>query len=218
MAIYLVPEEGDYASVIALADYFGNSDIIMEGIIARIDVCKEFIEEYKKFTLHQFTEILGMDLMELRMLNELVLIHGTHRLALPEEAKIVAEWMIDFQLEAFTIELDYQAARERADKLISENKVYFYENKDKKVVSMAIATRKLPHGTTITYVFTPEQYRGNGYAAANIYYLSKELLERGNEFCSLFIDKKNPLSERAYEKVGYKVIDEVYEYKMIPVL
>jgi predicted GNAT family acetyltransferase len=30
------------------------------------------------------------------------------------------------------------------------------------------------------------------------------------------VDKKNPLSNRAYEKVGYKVIEDNFEYKIIP--
>lgn len=218
MPIYIVPEMNDTASVMMLADYFGNRKVEIKGILANQHVCLEFIEGYKKHIKCSFTEKLGMDLMELRKVNELILTEGTHRLALPEEAKIVAEWMVDFQLEAFTIEMDYQAARSRADKLIAENKVHFYENKDKKVVTMAIATRKLPHGTAITYVFTPEEYRGNGFAAANIHYLSTELLKQGNEYCTLFVDKKNPLSVRAYEKVGYSVIDSIYEYKVVSIL
>lgn len=217
MAMYLVPDVENDASALALADYFGNRHIQIGGIVGKFHVCREFMEEYRRLTSYQFTPIWGMDLMELRELNEISLIGGTHRLALPEEGKLVAEWMIDFQLEAFTMELDYQAARERADKLVDEGKVYFYENHESNVVTMAIATRKIALGTTITYVFTPEEYRGNGYAAANIYCLSKELFEQGNEFCTLFVDKKNPLSGRAYEKLGYKVIDEIYEYRLVPV-
>jgi predicted GNAT family acetyltransferase len=81
---------------------------------------------------------------------------------------------------------------------------------------MAVITRKLPHGTAIAYVYTPEEYRGKGYAAANMYYLSKKLLEQGGEFCTLFVDKKNPLSNRAYEKVGYKILEDSYEYRIVP--
>ncbi len=56
-----------------------------------------------------------------------------------------------------------------------------------------------------------------GYAAANIYNISKKYLDEGNEYCTLFVDKKNMLSIRAYQKVGYKVIDEIYEYKLLQV-
>ncbi len=217
LAIYMMPETEEYSSVITLADHFGNRDEKIESIVGEIKVCREFIEEYQRITSYGFIEILGMNLMELKELNEVVLADGIQRRALPEEASRVAQWMIDFQLETFTIEMDYQAARERAEKLVSENKVYFLERKESQVVSMAIAARRLPHSTTILYVFTPSQARGNGYAATNLYYLAKKLLEEGNQFCTLFVDKNNPLSAKAYEKVGFHIIDEIYEYKMIPV-
>jgi predicted GNAT family acetyltransferase len=80
---------------------------------------------------------------------------------------------------------------------------------------MAVADPRLSHGMVLTYVFTPEEFRGEDYAAANVYYLSKELLEQGYEFCTLLVDKKNPLSARAYEKVGYVILENINEYKII---
>jgi predicted GNAT family acetyltransferase len=124
--------------------------------------------------------------------------------------------MIEFQMEARASEMDYEAALNRANTLIENKKIYFYENLDHKVVTMAVAARELVHGIAITYVYTPEEFRGKGYAAANMYYLSKEMLEKGYEFCTLFVDKKNPLSGRAYEKVGFKTQEDNYEYKVIP--
>ena len=37
-----------------------------------------------------------------------------------------------------------------------------------------------------------------GYAVANIYNISKKYLDEGNEYCTLFVDKKNILSKRVY--------------------
>lgn len=211
-----LPESAVPASA-ALADYLGARHILITDINARHDVCLSFIEQYKKQIDCSFSEKLGMEIMEIREVNEIKPMEGLYRLALKEEAKLVTEWMIEFQMEALTSEMDYEAALSRAEDLIEEKKIHFYENTDHQVVSMAVASRKLVHGTAITYVYTPEEYRGKGYAAANIYYLSKELLSQGNEFCTLFVDKKNPLSGRAYEKVGYKTIEENYEYKLNPI-
>lgn len=215
LVVYIVKQEGILQASIALADYLSGNHIMINGIYARLDVCQSFMEEYKKQTKCSFAEKLGIDILELREVNELIPIEGLHRKALPEEAKLIAQWMIEFQMESLTSEMDYEAALERATKLINENKIYVYEDKENKVVTMAVAARKLAHGTAITYVFTPEENRGKGFAAANIYYLSKELLEQGNEFCTLFVDKKNLLSSRAYEKVGYKPVGDIYEYKVL---
>ena len=38
---------------------------------------------------------------------------------------------------------------------------------------------------------------------ANLYYVSKYYLENGFEFCTLFVDKKNPIA-RAYEKIDLR--------------
>ncbi len=79
---------------------------------------------------------------------------------------------------------------------------------------MAAATRQLISGVCINYVYTPKQYRGKGYAAANMYYLSKEMLDKGNRFCTLFVDKKNPVSNRVYKKIGYEILEDQYDYRL----
>lgn len=216
LVIYTVGQMNLTVAVEALADYFGESHLKVHGIIALNDICLSFMERYKKHKNCSFVEKLGMDIMEIREVNEIKPVDGIYRLAAPEDAKLVAEWMIEFQMEALTSEMDYEAALKKAVKQIEEGKIHFLEDTEKKIVSMAIAARKLAKGITITYIYTPEEFRGKGYAAANIYHLSKELLEKGNEFCSLFVDKRNPLSNRAYEKVGYKVVGDCYEYKTVP--
>jgi predicted GNAT family acetyltransferase len=215
LVIYTVKPENASTAAGTLADHLGNNRIKVGGVIAELVICQSFIENYIKHISGSFQEIAGIDIMELRSLNEIKPVEGFYRLALPEDVKLVTEWMIEFQMEALTSEMDYEAALQKAETQIREEKIHFYEDNEHHIVSMAIAARKLAHGTTITYIYTPEKYRGKGYAPANIFYLSKELLEQGNEFCSLFVDKKNPLSARAYEKIGYQIIGECYEYKAL---
>ncbi len=215
MVVYNV--DPDYVMQVSevLAEYLGSNRILINGIYAKYDFCQSFIEEYKKYINCIFVEKMGMDIMEIRSVNEVNLVDGVHRRAQLNEAKLAAEWIIEFQLEALANELDYEAALQRAIILINEGKMFFYENTANKVVSMAVAGRKLVHGVALTYVYTPEEHRGQGYAAANVYYLSKALLEQGFEFCTLFVDKKNPLSNRAYEKVGFNFVDDIYEYRVV---
>ena len=77
---------------------------------------------------------------------------------------------------------------------------------------MACTTRKLLNGVSISYVYTSNNYRGHGYATAIMYHLSKSILEQGNQFCTLFVDKKNPIANRVYHKVGYHFIAENHDY------
>lgn len=208
-------KENIHQAAALLADYMISNHISFSGLNARKDICHAFIEQYKKSVNCTFLEKLGTDIMEIRKINEIKPVEGKHRLAAPEEVKLITDWMIRFQLEALASEINYENALNKATKLIEENKVYVYEDTDQKLVTMAAASRQLIHGVAINYVFTPEEFRGKGYAAANVYFMCKELLEQGNEFCTLFVDKKNPLSNRAYEKVGFQILEENYNYALV---
>ncbi len=215
LIVYTADKEVEEAAARVLADYLGNSHIMISTLNARPTFCQSFLEQYKIYLKGTFIRKLESEIMELRQLNEIMPAAGSQRLAMDEDIKLVADWMIQYQIEALMDEADYEDAVQRATWLIEHKELYLYEDEENCIVSMAAATRALVHGVAITYVFTPEEYRGIGYAAANVYYLCKALLEQGYEFCTLYVDKKNPLSQRAYEKVGFKVIEDNYEYNII---
>lgn len=198
-----------------LADYISNRNIPLSGINARQSVCQTFLDQYQSLVSCEVEEKIGMDIMEIREVNDIKPVEGVQRLARLDEVKFITEWMIEFQLEALASEMDYEAALKKAELYIRENKAYVYEDMDNNVVTMAVVARELVNGAAIAYVYTPQEYRGKGYAVANIYYLSKKLLEQGYKFCTLFVDKKNPISCRAYEKVGYTILEDNYEYLII---
>ena len=43
-----------------------------------------------------------------------------------------------------------------------------------------------------------------GYAFNLVYRISKEFLDSGLEYCVLFTDDSNPISNHVYEKIGYE--------------
>ncbi len=216
LLLYSCDVQTELKAAAALADYLGEKSTILSGLNAKQSLCQSFIDHYKKYHKGTIIQKLGTDIMELRKLNDVKPVIGLQRLATMEDVKLVADWIIQFQIDAMIDEADYEATVLKASQMIARGQVYLYENENNQVVSMAAATRKLVHGMGITYIFTPPEHRGQGYAAANIYYLSKQLLEQGYEFCTLFVDKLNPLTNRAYEKLGYNVIEDNYEYKIIP--
>lgn len=216
MVIYSPVQEDLSEAVVTLAEYLGNNHILISGINARYDICQTFMEQYASIIPCTFVERIATDIMEIREVNDIKVTDGFHRLASIGEVKIITDWMIQYHIESLDTVMDYEAALNKANQLIKEGRIYVYENTEHEIVSMAAATRDLVHGIAITYVFTPEEFRGMGYAASNIYYLSKKLLDEGYEFCTLFVDKKNVVSARAYEKVGYQIVGDNYEYITIP--
>lgn len=216
LSIYIQDDGKDiHSAIMLLADYMVENRIIPEGLNAKYEVCEAFIEQFSKGVECTFAQIMAVDIMEIRQVDEVISAGGKTRLAIPNEVKLITEWMVQFQIEALAKEIDYESALVRISKLINNNRLYLYEDSQGVVVSMAAATRQLANGIAINYVYTPEEYRGMGYAAANIYNISKMYLDEGNDFCTLFVDKNNMLSKRAYEKVGYYILDDMYEYKLL---
>jgi predicted GNAT family acetyltransferase len=208
-------QENSVDAAVALADYFGSRNIAITGITGQGELCQSFIDQYKMLVPCNFIQNQETEIMEVRQVNEQKTISGQQRLADPSEAKLVADWMLRFWMEARMSELDYEAALVKATWLIEEKKLYLYENEEGEAVSMAAICKTVLSGIMITYIYTPEEYRGMGYTASNIYYLSKFLLTQGYDFCTLLSDKKNLLLKRAYEKVGYRTLEDVCRYMLL---
>lgn len=218
LSVYIQDNSKDIRiAAMLLADFLAEKQIIPEGLNAKYEVCEAFIEQFSKKLKCTFAERIALDIMEIRQVNDIKPAEGITRPAMPNEVKLLTEWMIQYQIEALAKEVDYESALLCTSNLINHNKLYIFENSQQNVVSMASTTRQLARGIAISYVYTPEEYRGMGYGATNIYNISKKHLDEGNEFCTLFVDKKNMLSKRAYEKVGYSIIDDMYEYKLLQV-
>ena len=213
IVLHLVNGERIEQAVQKLVDYLIEDNYIVNEIRGNNDVCLNFIESYKKNMEFTYVQLGGMDIMEIRMVHDMKQADGVQRLASQDDAKLVTDWMIESQLESKSSEMDYEAVLKKAVQYIDEQKVFLFE-KDDIVVSMVIKERKIGNGMLLSYVFTPVEYRGEGYAAANVYYLCKALLEEGCEFCAMLVDKKNPLSVRAYEKIGFELLDDIYVYKI----
>jgi GNAT superfamily N-acetyltransferase len=203
-------------AITVLADYILQNNIVFKGINANKVICDTFSIYYRlKRPECDFKEKMAMDVMELKKLPKLTLTRGITRIAKDTEAKQTAAWMVAFAGEALGEELLLSDMIIKAAKLIEENMLYVFETHEGNIVSMAAAARKLVNGVCVNYVYTPKEYRGKGYAAANMYQLSKKLLEKGNQFCTLYVDKKNPISNRVYKKIGYEIVEDQYDIRLV---
>lgn len=198
-----------------LCNYIIKEDISIHGINANEFICEIFLANYNRKDGKQLKKILAMDIMEIRTLKDISLACGTFRLAKKEEALLIANWKKFFEKEALGIETKEEEEIKDVENSIEKERVYVFCNQEDTLVSMAFFARELLHGGVINYVFTPVEYRGKKYAQTNIYYLSKEILEKGYQFVSLFVDKTNPISNQVYQKVGYNIIEENYSYEIV---
>jgi predicted GNAT family acetyltransferase len=81
--------------------------------------------------------------------------------------------------------------------------------------TMAAWAGKTPHGVRVNFVYTPPESRGQGYASACVAALSQRLLDEGNDFCCLYTDLSNPISNSIYQKIGYRPVSDSGFYRLI---
>jgi hypothetical protein len=82
------------------------------------------------------------------------------------------------------------------------------------VRSVATVGGPTSHGTRISLVYTPPEFRGKGYASALVAALSQAMLDSGKGFCYLFTDQSNPVSNRIYQRIGYVPVCDFAEYRI----
>jgi predicted GNAT family acetyltransferase len=69
--------------------------------------------------------------------------------------------------------------------------------------------RETRHGATISFVYTPPERRGRGYAQSLVFDVTSRHLAAGKAFCCLFSDRDKPVPNHVYRKLGYEPLREL---------
>ncbi|MBK8901182.1 MAG: GNAT family N-acetyltransferase [Anaerolineaceae bacterium] len=148
---------------------------------------------------------------ELRQVRPLALPPGHLRLANADDFAQMVTWVKGFHEDAhLREELDALELLTRSK--IVNDELFLWESEAGEVVTMAAKTRPTRHGIAVSLVYTPAEHRGCGYATACVATLSQQLLDDGYQFCTLFTDLSNPVSNHIYEKIGYTAVADFHEY------
>jgi predicted GNAT family acetyltransferase len=134
---------------------------------------------------------------------------GRLRTARSADGAFLTRWWYDAQMEMFG-KADPAETERTALFRLGDGAVYLWE--DGSPVSMAVRTRPTDNGISVGMVYTPPDYRRRGYATACVTELSRLLLAEGRQFCSLYADLANPVSNSIYQKIGYRAVCDFEEY------
>lgn len=80
-------------------------------------------------------------------------------------------------------------------------------------VSMVGYSSPTPTGMRIAPVYTPPELRGRGYASACTAEATQRILDGGRRFVFLYTDLGNPTSNSIYQKIGYRPVGDVDQYR-----
>lgn len=139
-------------------------------------------------------------------------VDGELRKATREELGLALEWAAGFADDAGA---GFGPSPESVEGWIERGDLHYWV--DGVPVSMAVAQGRTPNGIRIGFVYTPRERRGRGYASAGVAELSERMLASGLSFCVLYTDLGNPISNRIYERIGYRRVCDVVDCDLLPV-
>lgn len=143
---------------------------------------------------------------ELRQLTPASQLPGQARLARQADLELVTLWGNAFIREAFdereqARNLGAAAGLQRCQ---AADDLTLWVDPAGTPVSMAAINRRTPRSACVSWVYTPPEARGHGYASAVVAALTERELSRGAEWVSLFTNADNPVSNRIYRRLGYR--------------
>lgn len=194
-----------------LADHLVEHGWDVPGVVGPAEAAAAFSRIVAQRTGRAAHLFKKLRCFELRQVIPPAIVPGSLRPALESEIDRLTQWAADFHREMRDDE-DAQKLAEMVAWRVANGSLYVWDNGEQPVCMLA-HTRPTRRGITITQVYTPPALRGLGYATSAVAGLSRLLLDGGRQFCTLFTDLNNPISNSIYPKVGYVPLGDFDEYR-----
>lgn len=172
------------------------------GVNAETEIANKFAKYYcetaqKQYRLVRPMKILVLEkILPIQNVNEVIFREATEK-----DRDTLTQYIKEFHKEALDEDISDEDVNKKFE--LYFEKGYYVLEKEGKIVSQAVIGRQLIKGKAVSGVYTPKGERGNGYAYNVVYALSKKSLDEGAEYCVLYTDAENPISNHVYEKIGY---------------
>ncbi|WP_282943378.1 GNAT family N-acetyltransferase [Paenibacillus sp. RC67] len=184
----------------------------VHGVVGPTEIARLFALEWAN--QNELEPVLKMDqcIYQLDQVNPIRFSRGQLKVAELRDHEQVTSWIKEFA-DSINEQISLEKASIKALGFIKESSIYLWDNDG--AVSMAKTTRPTKHGIVLSYVYTPPQFRNQGYASSCVAALSQRMLEEGYSFCSLYTDLANPTSNHIYSQIGYRPIQASVMYRFI---
>ncbi|GAP13510.1 predicted acetyltransferase [Longilinea arvoryzae] len=180
------------------------------GVLGPAAISERFAERWAQRTGCQARVHQRQRGFELRQVIPPLPAPGRFRPAELSDLPLLTEWARAFYQDALHEDLTLEQARAMTALKIDDRQLYVWDANEP--VSMAAVGRPTPHGISVSFVYTPPRQRGRGYASNCVAVLSQHMLDEGYQFCTLFTDLANPVSNAIYQHIGYRPIFDYTEY------
>ncbi len=140
---------------------------------------------------------------------------GQLRLATAADIPLIMQWLQGFDQDTFHRFTHMLAETQKVVAQRVAHQDWFIWQNQGVPVSMCLRSRPTKQTIAITFVYTPPEARGQGYASAMNAAVAQYLLDQGYRYCTLYTDLTNPTSNRIYQQVGYQPWVDFDKYKFV---
>lgn len=201
------------AAIDAAVSYLLREGPQPPGVIGPREISTEFASSWHSATGCEVAVQMNQMIYRLDRVDEVAFSSGEFIRATPAHVDLLAEWMVGFS-EVTHERLGLEDARVKVQDTIAAGRLYLWC--DGEPVSMAWKVRPTTRGIVVSGVYTPPAYRRRGYATSCVASLSQLLLDEGYEYCALYADLSNPISNSIYRKMGYRPVRASTAYSFGP--
>jgi len=204
------PEDG---SLKLLIKTLQKKKIMVTGVNAKTQISTRFADLWVENSLEKASMKMKMNLSILKNIRPIKLSTGYMVNATKQHTTLLVQWAELFH-EELGLQYENQSfINKHVDDMINSHHAYLWI--DKEPVSMVFLERPHKRGVSLGYVFTPEKFRKKGYAQSLVYSTCESILDKELEYCALFADKQNPVSNHIYKKIGFSELCEYSNYDFI---
>jgi len=171
------------------------------GIIGAKSYADAYQDAYKRMHGSSMVTKMNQRIYACKKLHNSNQINGSIRHARSQDIPILKDWLYDFEMQ-IEGHANQEYVLKRLQQSIDEKRLYVLEINGE-LVSMTQRTRPLKFSETVSYVYTPNQYRRKGYASFLVAFVTKEILGE-KPMATLYTDLSNPTSNSIYMKIGYR--------------
>lgn len=183
---------------------------LIPGVMGPVDEAQAFAQAWQAVTGQSYRQGMQQGIYQLETVKPVLKANGHFRQATLADCNLLVNWCQEFYQEAAGEATEYDEAKRIIDRHLKKNALFLWQ--DKVPVSVASCSGSTPNGIRIGFVYTPPEYRRNGYASSCVAALSQTLLDRGRKYCFLFTDLANPTSNHIYQAIGYQPIGNMDDY------
>lgn len=185
-----------------IAGHLQNLGVEISGVVGEQKTSRLFAEAWTEQTEERIKVLMDQGLYRIDAVNKgLGKSEGAWRVASKKDTDLLEEWYRLFEVDTGIQRSTQAQATHRIAEFLGRKEVYVWEV-DGVVVSCMKKARPSKNGITVSFVFTPKDFRGKGYARTLVAEVTEELLLEF-DFVMLYTDLSNATANKIYREIGY---------------